>query len=185
MRARRLEGGDRLVRRQVPARVGVGVARDERRLAEEQVGPARNVDERVARRRVARVRERALAVGDAEGVGRRSGSAVHGTALTVSPAAVSNGSRSAYSRRWNVLANIDGVPNCSPNIASCSTPPGGTQTSGASDSRPSPNIRPHTQGTRSPQWSRCQCEMTIESSCGQPPSRSRSLASTPGPQSSE
>src|SRR6478672_3076589 len=105
-------------------------------------------------------------------------------ALNVSPAAVSNGSRSAYSRRGNVLTNIDGVPNSSPNIASWSTPPGGTQTSGPADSCPSPNIRPHTQGTRSPQWSRCQCETTIEASCGQPPSRSRSLVSTPGPQSS-
>ena len=42
---------------------------------------------------------------------------------------------------------------------------------------------PHTQGTRSPQWSRCQWEITIESICGQP-SRSRSFDSTPGPQSS-
>ena len=42
---------------------------------------------------------------------------------------------------------------------------------------------PQTHGTRSPQWSRCQCVITIESTCGQPPSARAAWPSTPGPQS--
>src|SRR5438874_6157838 len=74
-------------------------------------------------------------------------------------------------------------PRRPPKSRSRSSPPGGTHSSTLSPSRPGPTLEPHTHGTRSPQWSRCQCVTTIASIDGQRPSCSRSFASTPGPQS--
>src|SRR6266545_2275276 len=62
-------------------------------------------------------------------------------------------------------------------------PPGGSHNSGFGESRPGPNMAPNVQGTRSPQWSRWKCVMTIACTCGQP-SCSRRRGRTPGPQSS-
>src|SRR5437763_3679076 len=76
-----------------------------------------------------------------------------------------------------------GTPNFSPNWSSSSSPRGGSQSSGFGVSRPGPNIAPNVHGTRSPQWSRWKCVITIEDTWGQP-SCSRRRGNTPGPQSS-
>src|SRR4051812_19220551 len=78
---------------------------------------------------------------------------------------------------------MPGTPNFSPNWSSSARPPGGSHSSGLGVFRPGPNIDPNVQGTRSPQWSRWKCVITIASTAGQP-SCSRSLGRTPGPQSS-
>src|SRR3989449_839089 len=79
---------------------------------------------------------------------------------------------------------MSGNPRRAPIVWSISAPPGGIQSSGVFVVSPGPNMRPQTQGTMSPQWSRCQWVIAIASSSGQG-SRSRSRASTPGPQSSK
>src|SRR6266536_4607140 len=73
-------------------------------------------------------------------------------------------------------------PSFSPKRPSSSFPPGGSQSWGGWKSRPGPNIEPNVQGTRSPQWSRWKCVITIASTRGQA-SCSRRRGSTPGPQS--
>src|SRR4051795_9376526 len=78
---------------------------------------------------------------------------------------------------------MPGTPNFSPNRSSSSRPPGGTQRAGFGGSRAGPNSAPNVHGTRSPQWSRWKCVITIASTRGHP-SCSRSLGNTPGPQSS-
>src|SRR6266545_2766908 len=66
-RAGRAERVERLVEREVPARRAmVELAAKERCLADEEVGVAREVRETVAGGGVARVCQRALAVGDAQ-----------------------------------------------------------------------------------------------------------------------
>src|SRR5581483_1790646 len=62
------ERGDRLLGRQMAARLAVEVPVRERRLAEEDVGSPCELDEALARRGVARVGERAPLVADSEAV---------------------------------------------------------------------------------------------------------------------
>src|SRR5436190_2803942 len=102
--------------------------------------------------------------------------------ITVRPHVV-NDAPSLYSRASKPSENIPGTPNFSPNCSSSASPPGGSQSSGFGVSRPGPNIAPNVHGTRSPQWSRWKCVITIASTRGQP-SCSRRRGSTPGPQSS-
>src|SRR6476469_7647651 len=102
--------------------------------------------------------------------------------VIVRPSA-SKGSPSAYSRSSNA-SNMPAKPSRSPNSPSCVRPPGGSQSCGAGSSRPGPNIEPNVQGTRSPQWSRWKCVITMASTWGQP-SCSRRRGRTPGPQSSK
>src|SRR5215210_6017421 len=78
---------------------------------------------------------------------------------------------------------MPGTPNFSPKLSSSASPPGGSHSSGLGVSRPGPNMAPKVHGTRSPQWSRWKCVITIAFTVGHP-SRSRRRGRTPGPQSS-
>ena len=69
LRARGLEGRDRLLGREVAAGLAVELAALERRLAEEEVDVLGQLGKPLARARVARVGERPVAVRDAEAVG--------------------------------------------------------------------------------------------------------------------
>src|SRR5262245_5473696 len=65
-RARGVERFDGLLRGQVPARLGVQLPAEERRLAHEQVDVAREVRQPLARPRVPRIGERVRLVGQAK-----------------------------------------------------------------------------------------------------------------------
>ena len=154
--------------------------RAQRRLADEEVGVAGELGQAVARPGVARVGEHGPVRRrpEAERLERVVGDAVR------RHLEARGGERLAL----RVLAQVERVlehprrPEPRPIVLSFSRP-GGTQSSGLSTSLPGPNMAPQTHGTRSPQWSRWQCVITIASICGHG-SRSRSCARTPGPQSS-
>ena len=100
----------------------------ERRLADEEVGVARDLGERVARRRVARVRERRAAVRDPEAVASERVVRDPRSRVDLEPGRRPNGSPSAYSRDVERrLEHRRRARSASPNVAELRRSPPGRQ----------------------------------------------------------
>ena len=160
----------------------LGVRLQQRRLAEKEVGVARERDERIGRATVGGVRERRPVRRHAEAEGEH----------VVVENTVRNDALSGHLERW-CRPRTRAARRC-PRTSSAARSrrrsgrawrdqPGGSQSSGCGLPLAGPNWSPQAHGTRSPQWSRWKCEITIASTVGQP-SAARRRGRTPGPQSS-
>ena len=167
-RAGLLERGDGLVRRQVPARPALRVRRPASVASQRKRSASRaSSGQRVARPGVARVGEHGAVRRDAEP--EREHLVVQDAARHDLEARGLERPRRRRTRAGrNALSNISGWPSREPSWRRSSRPVRRHPELRAARRRcPGPSVEPQTQGTRSPQWSRCQCVIAIASTSGQ------------------
>ena len=115
---------------QMAARLAVRLAGLERRLADEEVGVARELRDAPARPRVARVRERRGAVRDPEAVRLERVVRQADRAARRARRPSRSSSPASYSRRAKVRSNMSGKPIREPSSSRNDAPPRYTQSSG-------------------------------------------------------
>ena len=164
-RARLREGRLGLGEREVAARLLL--PHRERRLAEEEIGVASELDQIGVRSGVGRVGERRAAVGDAEAV-RVDRVVLHPERHQLEAGDLVRHADVVLVDLERPVEHVRPPPYCPATLARYVRPPGGTCSASGGSSRPGPYIEPQTQETRSPQWSRWKWLIAIASSSGQP-----------------